>query len=80
MQFYAVFIGCPHTDAQTSLTCTGDDLDTCRADMAPYLAEWLSRLADFPLSQLTNLTPVELLEKARRLGFWTHEMTESNEE
>ena len=77
MQFYAVFVWCPHSDAQVSKACAGNDLDECQTAVYANVAQWLSHHADMPLTAFQGYTMDDLLTKATELGFCVKELLEN---
>lgn len=77
MQFYAVFVWCPNSDAQVSKACAGTDLDECQTAVYPNIAQWLSNHADMPLAAFQGYTMDDLLTKAIELGFCVKELLEN---
>ena len=76
MNFYAVFVGCPNSDAQMSASYAGTDLDECCVALAPQVAQILSDHADIPIARFEGKSMGDLLGFAEVLGFWAKEMTE----
>lgn len=76
MNFYAVFVGCPNSDAQMSASCTGTNLDDCQVSLAPQVAQFLSDHADMSIARFEGKSMGDLLGFAEVLGFWAKEISE----